>query len=105
MKDIKQPAFQRDINKNEGNIVPDKGSTIKIRGQKGKFTEANPYEQQIAARMQPTDASDLPEGKAPTGFPKVTFAAQQVFNEVVSLSAKVPTWTENAHNPINQFVP
>ena len=27
--------------------------------------------------------------------PKVSFASQQVFNEVVSLSAKVPTWTGN----------
>lgn len=38
-------------------------------------------------------------------FPKVSFGAQQVFNEVVSLSAKVPTWTGNKQNPINQFVP
>ena len=38
-------------------------------------------------------------------FPKVSFSAQQVFNEVVSLSAKVPTWQGNKQNPINQFVP
>ena len=44
MKDIKQPVFSRDNTKNEGNIVPDKGSTIKIRGQKSKITESNPYE-------------------------------------------------------------
>lgn len=55
--------------------------------------------------MQPADQNDLPVGKKATGFPKVTFAAQQMFNEVVDLSAKVPTWTENAQNPINQFVP
>ena len=35
----------------------------------------------------------------------MTFAAQQVFNEVNNLSAKVPTWTSNAQNPINEFVP
>ena len=51
--------------------------------------------------MQPADDNDMPHGKAPTGFPKVTFAAQQVFNEVVDLSAKVPTWTESTMNPIN----
>ncbi len=28
-----------------------------------------------------------------------------MFNEVVDLSAKIPTWTDNAQNPINQFVP
>ena len=55
--------------------------------------------------MAPTDPSDLPDGKRATGFPKVTFAAQQVFNEVCSLSTKVPTWTVNSQNPINQFVP
>ena len=83
------------MTKNEGNIVPDKGSTIKIKGRKQKVQEPNPYETQIAARMQPSDGSDLPDGRAPTGFPKVTFAAQQVFNEVNSLSAKVPTWDTN----------
>ena len=35
--------------------MPDKGSTIKIRGKKTKVTEANPYEQQIANRMEPVD--------------------------------------------------
>jgi len=55
--------------------------------------------------MQPTDHSEIPLGKSASGFPKMTFAAQQVFNEVVSLSAKVPTWTTNARNPINLFVP
>jgi hypothetical protein len=39
------------------------------------------------------------------GFPKVSFAAQQVFNEVCSLSAKVPTWNQPSQNPINIFVP
>lgn len=28
-----------------------------------------------------------------------------MFNEVCNLSAKVPTWTRNDQNPINQFVP
>ena len=32
--DIKEPNFRRDLTKNEGNIVPDKGSTIKIKGKK-----------------------------------------------------------------------
>ena len=27
------------------------------------------------------------------GFPKVTFAAQEMFNEADNLSKKVPTWT------------
>ena len=44
IKEIKQPTFVRDMNKNEANIVPDKGSTIKITGKKPKFSEANPYE-------------------------------------------------------------
>ena len=44
IKDIKQPTFSRDLKKNEANIVPDKGSTIKIRGKKPKVTETNPYE-------------------------------------------------------------
>ena len=69
------------------------------------MTEPNPYETQIANRMAPADPSEVLQGKPATGFPKVTFAAQQVFNEVCSLSAKVPTWSTNDHNPINQFVP
>jgi len=28
-----------------------------------------------------------------------------MFNEVNSLSAKVPTWKTNQQNPINEFVP
>ena len=51
IRDIKQPTFQRDQNKNEANIVPDRGSTIKIAGRKTKHFEANPYEQNIANRM------------------------------------------------------
>ena len=39
------------------------------------------------------------------GFPKVTFAAQQVFNEADGLSKKVPTWNTERDNPINVFVP
>jgi len=103
--DIKGPTFRKDAGKNEGNIVPDRGSTIKITGRRTKVTEANPYETQVANRMAATDSFELAHGKSATGFPKVTFAAQQVFNEVCSLSAKVPTWSTNAHNPINQFVP
>ena len=103
--EIKQPTFQRDTTKNEGNIQPDKGSTIKIAAKKTKTFEQNPYETQIANRMAPADTSEQPEGKRATGFPKVTFAAQQVFNEVCNLSAKVPTWQSNKQNPINEFVP
>ena len=55
IKDIKEPTFQRVKDKNEANIQPDRGSTIKIKSKKEKATEANPYETQIAARMQPTD--------------------------------------------------
>ena len=95
IRDIKQPTFRRDLTKNEGGIVPDKGSTIKITGKKTKTTEVNPYEMQIATRMHPTNQDELPDGKIATGFPKVTFGAQQVFNEVCSLSAKVPTWNTN----------
>ena len=45
IKDIKEPNFRRDLTKNEANILPDKGSTIKITGKKRKHVEANPYEQ------------------------------------------------------------
>lgn len=82
------------MDKNEAGILPDRGSTIKITGKKTKVTEPNPYETQISNRMKPADG-DHPEGRSQTGFPKVTFAAQQVFNEVNSLSAKVPTWKTN----------
>ncbi len=76
IKDIKQPTYRRDKTKQEGNIAPDKGSTIKVAGKKQKVVEPNPYETQIAMRMRPNDGTELPEGHKPTGFPKVTFAAQ-----------------------------
>ena len=44
IQDIKEPAFKRDFGKNEADIVPDKGSTIKIRSKKTKYQEPNPYE-------------------------------------------------------------
>lgn len=44
IKDIKEKAFVKDLSKNEANIRPDKGSTIKIAGKKSKKTEPNPYE-------------------------------------------------------------
>ena len=99
IRDIKEPVFQRDLQKNEANILPDRGSTIKIAAKKEKQIEENPYEKQISARMQaqPDETSNC--------FPKVTFAAQQVFNEVCTLSAKVPTWSHPSQNPINIFVP
>ena len=75
IKDIKQPTFTRDNTKNEAEIVPDKGSTIKIKGRKTKFVEENPYEKQIANRMEPVDQADITNGRKATGFPKVTFAA------------------------------
>lgn len=34
IKEISEPSFQRNAEKTEGNIAPDKGSTIKIRGKK-----------------------------------------------------------------------
>jgi hypothetical protein len=114
IKDIKQLTFVKDQNKNEASIIPDKGSTIKIAGRKPKFSETNPYEQNIANRMvADTDVDYLGSDTASNAnisagtrkYPKVSFASQQVFNEVVSLSAKVPTWTGNKLNPINQFVP
>ena len=56
--------------------------------------------------MLGSDTASNPNISAGTKkYPKVSFASQQVFNEVVSLSAKVPTWTGNKSNPINQFVP
>ena len=55
--------------------MPDKGSTIKIKGRKTKFVEENPYEKQIANRMEPVDEADITNGRKATGFPKVTFAA------------------------------
>ena len=75
IKDIKQPNFIRDTTKNEADIVPDKGSTIKVKGRKSKFTEENPYEKQIENRMEPVDQADITNGRRATGFPKVTFAA------------------------------
>ena len=39
------------------------------------------------------------------GFPRVTFAAQEMFNEADILSKKVPTWSKEFDNPINFFVP
>lgn len=76
IRDIKEKSFKKDLLKNEGGIRPDKGSTIKIQPKKTKVTEPNPYETQIAARMQPTDQSDMPDGRKATGFKKMTFAAQ-----------------------------
>ena len=73
---IKEPSFKRNTVKNEANIQPDKGSTIKITGKKVKVTEPNPYETQINSRMAPADVNDVAEGQMATGFPKVTFAAQ-----------------------------
>lgn len=75
IKDVKQGAFAKDFGKNEAGIRPDKGSTIKITGKKTKYQEPNPYETQIAARMQPTDPSEVPDGRQATGFPKMTFAS------------------------------
>jgi|FrelakmetLWP11LW_1041352.scaffolds.fasta_scaffold221474_1 hypothetical protein len=64
IKDIKNPIFTKDLNRNEAGIVPDKGSTIKIKGKKTtKVTEPNPYETQISNRMMPTDPSDVTYGK------------------------------------------
>lgn len=60
VKDIKEKTFQRDLKKNEAGIEPDRGSTIKITGKKQKFQETNPYEQQIAGRMKPTDLGEVP---------------------------------------------
>ena len=39
IKEIKEPNFQRDLTKNEGNIIPDRGSTIKIAPKKIKKFE------------------------------------------------------------------
>ena len=75
IRDIKNPNFIKDLSQNEGGIVPDKGSTIKITGKKTKTAEPNPYEMQIANRMTPIDPSEVTNGKSATGFPKVTFAA------------------------------
>ena len=95
---IKEPVYQRDLTKNEAGIMPDRGSTIKIAPKKSKQKgEENAYEKQVNSRMKP----DADAG----GFPKVTFAAQQMFNEADNLSKKVPTWTTQAENPINVFVP
>lgn len=55
---IKEPSFKRDTVKNEANIEPDRGSTIKIKGKKTKVTEPNPYETQINSRMAPVDMND-----------------------------------------------
>ena len=68
IRDIKESTFKRDLTKNEGNIIPDRGSTIKITAKKQKQIEENSYEKQILARMRPEENSN--------GFPKVTFAAQ-----------------------------
>ena len=77
--------------------MPDKGSTIQIAAKKHKVKgEANAYEKQVNSRMNP-----IGEAESANGFPKVTFAAQQMFNEADNLSKKVPTWTTQAENPIN----
>lgn len=99
IQDIREPAFQRDLTKNEGNIAPDFGSSIKIHPKKQSQVEPNPFEKQISARMGPIHE------EATNNFPKVTFAAKQVFSEVCSLSEKVPSWDTPAQNPINTFVP
>lgn len=45
ISDIKDPVFKRDLNKNEGGIIPDKGSTISIASKKVKQKgEENAYE-------------------------------------------------------------
>ena len=84
------------MTKNEGGIIPDKGSSIRIAPKKHKVKgETNAYEKQVNTRMKPDN------DQSSNGFPKVTFAAQQMFNEADNLSKKVPTWTTQAENPIN----
>ena len=61
VKDIKQASFARDTTKKEAGIEPDRGSTIKIAAKKQKFSEKNPYESQIAARMVPEDEINTPK--------------------------------------------
>ena len=52
VRDIKKPIYQRDKTKNEGGILPDKGSTIKITGPKTKRSTVISYERIIANRMR-----------------------------------------------------
>ena len=98
VSDIKEPIFKRDLTKNEAGIMPDKGSSIRIADKKQKQAgEQNAYEKQINSRIKPEDGGQ--------SFPRVTFAAQEMFNEADTLSKKVPTWSKEFDNPINFFVP
>ena len=38
-------------------------------------------------------------------YPKVTFAAKEVYNQIKHLGQKIPHWTSERENPINQFIP
>lgn len=38
-------------------------------------------------------------------LPKVTFGTKEVYDQVKHLSHKIPFWTSEHNNPINQFIP
>lgn len=41
---VREPMYHRDVTKNEANIIPDIGSTIKVAKPKVKVAEVNAYE-------------------------------------------------------------
>ena len=51
IKTVKETMFRRNLTKNEANIHPDAGSTIKIAKPKIKEVEVNAYENQINSRI------------------------------------------------------
>lgn len=95
IKTVKEPMFRRNFTKNEANIQPDAGSTIKIAKPKIKEVEVNAYENQINSRIT----------KDAQGFSKFTFAGKETFDQALILSQKIPRWNTQAENPINNFVP
>ena len=62
--------------------------------EKPKTQIRSAYEHQINNRIQ-SEAS----------LPKVGFSAKEVYDQVKTLNAKIPFWTSENQNPINQFVP
>ena len=57
--EVHEPGFRRDLNKNEGLIEPDKGSSIRIANKKMKAVEQQPYEAQIENRCRQMESMQV----------------------------------------------
>lgn len=95
---MKQAIFQREEAKMEAGVYPEKEGQVNYHAKKIKKVDQNPYEQQINSRIKH-------DQKAPNDFQKVTFEAQEFYNQAMFYSEKIPYWKENADNPIYHYVP